>query len=302
MAAERSRSRSKADGDDEKKAGGDAKEPAEKAAENGASKSRSRSKKAGGSSPRRRRRSRSRRKSGSRSRSRSRGKSEENLSPEERLARLRQELEDFTKKHDLDDRAHRIMANMHPFDVRAVMKHPFPTDCRNPTGFVVSVIRKVETEACRAQGYKWDGVDWSEPKKRDPAEAAADRAKRKRMGGSRDRRGRGGGRSRDSRSRSKRRRSRSRRDDRRRGGRGERRRRGGGGRRGSARDSRRKRSRRGGGRRDRRKAGRDGGGGRRRGREKERRGRRGRSPTPSESAYYSEEMYSDDELDYSEYS
>mmetsp|Transcript_86897 Transcript_86897/g.246407 ORF Transcript_86897/g.246407 Transcript_86897/m.246407 type:complete len:149 (-) Transcript_86897:154-600(-) len=85
---------------------------------------------------------------------------------DERLARLRGQLEDFTNKHKLDDRANRIMTNMHPVDAKKVMATPFPKDCRSSTAFVVSVIRKVENEAGRPQGYRWDGRSWSEPKAR----------------------------------------------------------------------------------------------------------------------------------------
>merc|ERR1719384_1561421 len=50
----------------------------------------------------------------------------------------------------------------------------FPQDCRSTIAFVVSVIRKVETEAGRPQGYRWDGRSWSEPKAvRKAAERAA---------------------------------------------------------------------------------------------------------------------------------
>mmetsp|Transcript_75508 Transcript_75508/g.149275 ORF Transcript_75508/g.149275 Transcript_75508/m.149275 type:complete len:206 (-) Transcript_75508:39-656(-) len=104
---------------------------------------------------------------------------------EDRLRRLREQIEDFCGRHRLDDRASRIMANMHPADIRKVVATPFPTDCRNPTAFVVSVIRKVEQEAGRAQGYRWDGRSWSEPKlrgrdsrSRSPCGFAASRGRR----------------------------------------------------------------------------------------------------------------------------
>eukprot|EP00927_Polykrikos_kofoidii_P054343 TRINITY_DN48770_c0_g1_i1.p1 TRINITY_DN48770_c0_g1~~TRINITY_DN48770_c0_g1_i1.p1 ORF type:complete len:219 (-),score=24.10 TRINITY_DN48770_c0_g1_i1:209-865(-) len=82
----------------------------------------------------------------------------------ERCARLQQEIDDFTRKHGVDDRAQRIMLNLHPTDVKNVMATPFPTECRNTTAFVVSTIRKVEKEARRPQSYRWDGKTWSEPR------------------------------------------------------------------------------------------------------------------------------------------
>mmetsp|Transcript_8687 Transcript_8687/g.19030 ORF Transcript_8687/g.19030 Transcript_8687/m.19030 type:complete len:187 (+) Transcript_8687:76-636(+) len=103
-------------------------------------------------------------------------------SPLAERARLREKIEAFADTHKLDDRAVRIMTNMHPVDVKKVMAHPFPEDVRSPSGFVVSVIRKVEGEAGRPPGYRWDGKSWSEPPRR-------------RASGSRSR-SRGGGRSR----------------------------------------------------------------------------------------------------------
>eukprot|EP00411_Alexandrium_monilatum_P020844 CAMPEP_0175208494 /NCGR_PEP_ID=MMETSP0093-20121207/13650_1 /TAXON_ID=311494 /ORGANISM="Alexandrium monilatum, Strain CCMP3105" /LENGTH=102 /DNA_ID=CAMNT_0016501677 /DNA_START=76 /DNA_END=380 /DNA_ORIENTATION=+ len=94
------------------------------------------------------------------SRSRSRG------GQEDKIRRLREEIEDFCSLHKLDERASRIMTNMHPVDIKKVIGTPFPTDCRNATAFVVSSIRKVEQEAGRPQGYRWDGRSWSEPKPR----------------------------------------------------------------------------------------------------------------------------------------
>eukprot|EP00448_Togula_jolla_P003242 CAMPEP_0170603188 /NCGR_PEP_ID=MMETSP0224-20130122/18782_1 /TAXON_ID=285029 /ORGANISM="Togula jolla, Strain CCCM 725" /LENGTH=179 /DNA_ID=CAMNT_0010928059 /DNA_START=160 /DNA_END=696 /DNA_ORIENTATION=+ len=64
------------------------------------------------------------------------------------------------------------MTNMHPVDVKKVMAHPFPEDVRSPSGFVVSVIRKVEGEAGRPPGYRWDGKSWSD--RQGAAAAAAD--------------------------------------------------------------------------------------------------------------------------------
>eukprot|EP00411_Alexandrium_monilatum_P028672 CAMPEP_0175367716 /NCGR_PEP_ID=MMETSP0095-20121207/19806_1 /TAXON_ID=311494 /ORGANISM="Alexandrium monilatum, Strain CCMP3105" /LENGTH=227 /DNA_ID=CAMNT_0016665783 /DNA_START=86 /DNA_END=767 /DNA_ORIENTATION=- len=75
------------------------------------------------------------------SRSRSRG------GQEDKIRRLREEIEDFCSLHKLDERASRIMTNMHPVDIKKVIGTPFPTDCRNATAFVVSSIRKVEQEA-----------------------------------------------------------------------------------------------------------------------------------------------------------
>merc|ERR1719330_1594866 len=94
--------------------------------------------------------------------SRSRSRSPDNL--DDRLSRLREKIEDFASDKKLDDRATRILMNMHPIDVKRVMTTPFPDDCRSTVGFVVSVIRKVEKEAGRPQGYRWDGRSWSEPK------------------------------------------------------------------------------------------------------------------------------------------
>lgn len=112
--------------------------------------------------------------------SRSRSRSPANI--EDKISQLKEKIEDFASDKRLDDRATRILMNMHPIDVKKVMSTAFPQDCRSTTAFVVSVIRKVENEAGRPQGYRWDGRSWSEP--------APERG---------ERRGRGGG---DSRARS----------------------------------------------------------------------------------------------------
>lgn len=103
---------------------------------------------------------------------------------EERVVRIRRKIEDFVEDHGLDDRVSRIMHNMHPRDVEKVLLVNFPDDCRNPSGFVVSQIRKTETEACRPKDYRWDGRSWSEDS-------------RGGGGGKRDRGGRDDGRFRD---------------------------------------------------------------------------------------------------------
>mmetsp|Transcript_9327 Transcript_9327/g.16847 ORF Transcript_9327/g.16847 Transcript_9327/m.16847 type:complete len:154 (-) Transcript_9327:182-643(-) len=113
-------------------------------------------------------------------------------SPGDKRARLREQIERFVDTHKLDDKVCRIMSNMHPADVRRVMDAAFPQDVRNPSGFIISAIRKVEKESDRPQGYRWDGRSWSEPP----------RGRRRESSRSRDR-GRGRGRS-DSRSRSRR--------------------------------------------------------------------------------------------------
>eukprot|EP00928_Gymnodinium_smaydae_P087115 TRINITY_DN7144_c0_g1_i1.p1 TRINITY_DN7144_c0_g1~~TRINITY_DN7144_c0_g1_i1.p1 ORF type:complete len:172 (+),score=28.25 TRINITY_DN7144_c0_g1_i1:155-670(+) len=126
----------------------------------------------------------------SQSRSRSRGGGGNG----DKLLRLRKQIEDFCDKNKLDDKVSRIMTNMHPTDAKQVMDAPFPSEVRSPSGFVISVIRKVEKENQRPQGYRWDGHSWDEP----PKASRGGSRSRSRGGG-----GRGGGRGR-SRSRSRR--------------------------------------------------------------------------------------------------
>eukprot|EP00927_Polykrikos_kofoidii_P079074 TRINITY_DN75861_c0_g1_i1.p1 TRINITY_DN75861_c0_g1~~TRINITY_DN75861_c0_g1_i1.p1 ORF type:complete len:308 (+),score=30.81 TRINITY_DN75861_c0_g1_i1:24-926(+) len=71
--------------------------------------------------------------------------------------RLTKDIHLYASEHGLDDRVTNILLNMHPLDVRKVMARPFPRECRSPAGFVISVIRKVEAEADRPLGYRWDG-------------------------------------------------------------------------------------------------------------------------------------------------
>merc|ERR1719499_2823566 len=79
-----------------------------------------------------------------------------------KLRRLRRKIEDFVDKHKLDDRVARIMNNMHPRDAKIVLKVSFPDDCRSPSCFIVSQIRRTESEAGRPKDYRWDGRSWSE--------------------------------------------------------------------------------------------------------------------------------------------
>mmetsp|Transcript_58231 Transcript_58231/g.131192 ORF Transcript_58231/g.131192 Transcript_58231/m.131192 type:complete len:166 (+) Transcript_58231:77-574(+) len=108
--------------------------------------------------------------------------------PEEKLRKLRAQIEEFVTDHKLDERVGRIMNNMHPVDLKRVLGTPFPTDCRNNTAFVISTIRKTEQEGGRPQGYRWDGRSWSEPKPR-PKDGSRSRSPGRRGGG-----GGGGGR------------------------------------------------------------------------------------------------------------
>eukprot|EP00927_Polykrikos_kofoidii_P074760 TRINITY_DN70792_c0_g1_i1.p1 TRINITY_DN70792_c0_g1~~TRINITY_DN70792_c0_g1_i1.p1 ORF type:complete len:176 (+),score=25.93 TRINITY_DN70792_c0_g1_i1:134-661(+) len=87
-------------------------------------------------------------------------------SSDERRRRLRDEIDDFVEKHKLDDKVLGIMANMHPKDVHKVITTPFPQDVRSPCGFVIASIRKVEKEANRPEGYRWDGINWGDEKSR----------------------------------------------------------------------------------------------------------------------------------------
>ena len=82
---------------------------------------------------------------------------------EERIERLRREIDDFSRDKQLDCRAQRKLLSMHPADAKKVMRTPFPKDCRSTVGFVISVIRKVEAGSGRPQGARWDGRSWDEP-------------------------------------------------------------------------------------------------------------------------------------------
>eukprot|EP00933_Yihiella_yeosuensis_P020118 TRINITY_DN16215_c0_g2_i1.p1 TRINITY_DN16215_c0_g2~~TRINITY_DN16215_c0_g2_i1.p1 ORF type:complete len:174 (-),score=21.77 TRINITY_DN16215_c0_g2_i1:166-687(-) len=117
----------------------------------------------------------------SRSRSRTKKKGSKSRSPEakkgkgrsrsksgdmdERTQRHKEKIDDFASDKKLDERATRILQNMHPVDSNRVMDTPFPEDVRNTVAFVISTIRKVENETGRPQGYRWDGRSWSEPPK-----------------------------------------------------------------------------------------------------------------------------------------
>merc|ERR1712007_406721 len=81
---------------------------------------------------------------------------------EARLRKLRRQIDDYVHKHKLDHRVSGIMQNMHPGDVTKVMQVPFPEDCRNPSGFVVSQIRRTERDVGRPKDYRWDGRSWNE--------------------------------------------------------------------------------------------------------------------------------------------
>eukprot|EP00929_Paragymnodinium_shiwhaense_P074104 TRINITY_DN37908_c0_g1_i1.p1 TRINITY_DN37908_c0_g1~~TRINITY_DN37908_c0_g1_i1.p1 ORF type:complete len:309 (-),score=51.55 TRINITY_DN37908_c0_g1_i1:184-1110(-) len=95
-------------------------------------------------------------KDGSRDRGRSRDRDFDR-----RLKEHQSEIQDFCDKHKLDERVHSILAHMHPKDVRRVISKSWPRDTRNPTGFVVSVVRKVEEKAQRPAGYRWDFKSFS---------------------------------------------------------------------------------------------------------------------------------------------
>mmetsp|Transcript_132720 Transcript_132720/g.233827 ORF Transcript_132720/g.233827 Transcript_132720/m.233827 type:complete len:386 (+) Transcript_132720:157-1314(+) len=153
------------------------------------------------------------------SRSRSSGDNGDS-SLDARIRRLRKKITDFIDNNNLDNRVSGIMQNMHPSDVVKVMEVPFPDECRNPSGFVVSQIRKAERDAGRPKDYRWDEKDWNETAKdkAGPGGRAASRRDHPRDGGKdRDR----SDRDRDRKRSRRRRRSRSRgrrRDRRRRGG------------------------------------------------------------------------------------
>jgi len=150
------------------------------------------------------------------SRSRSSGDNGDS-SLDARIRRLRKKITDFIDNNNLDNRVSGIMQNMHPSDVVKVMEVPFPDECRNPSGFVVSQIRKAERDAGRPKDYRWDEKDWNETAKdkAGPGGRAASRRDHPRDGGKdRDRSDRDRDRKRSRRRR--RSRSRGRRRDRRR--------------------------------------------------------------------------------------
>ncbi|CAK0820949.1 unnamed protein product, partial [Prorocentrum cordatum] len=55
-----------------------------------------------------------------------------------------------------------IMQNMHPKDVDKVISTKFPEECRNPSGFVVAVIRRTERDVGRPLDYRWSGKSLDE--------------------------------------------------------------------------------------------------------------------------------------------
>lgn len=128
---------------------------------------------AAGSAP-----SRSRSRGGKTSRPASRGRStgsrqdrsDDDSQPPDRRGKLRDEIKKFSQTNKLDEKVSSIMLHMHPVDVRRVMNHPFPKEVRSANGFVVSTIRRVEDEAQRAAGYRWDGKSWSDSPRRGWAE------------------------------------------------------------------------------------------------------------------------------------
>lgn len=79
-----------------------------------------------------------------------------------RVRKLRRKIDDYVQRHRLDSRVSGIMQNMHPGDVVKVMEVPFPEDCRNPSGFVVSQIRRTERDAGRPKDYRWNGKTWDQ--------------------------------------------------------------------------------------------------------------------------------------------
>lgn len=116
-------------------------------------------------------RSRSRRRLPSRSRDRStprsKGRSASSGSEagppgDARLRKLRQRIDRYIERNNLDHRVSGIMQNMHPSDVVKVMETPFPEECRNPSGFVVAQIRRTERDVGRPKDYRWNGKNWDE--------------------------------------------------------------------------------------------------------------------------------------------
>eukprot|EP00427_Karlodinium_veneficum_P049813 CAMPEP_0169246130 /NCGR_PEP_ID=MMETSP1016-20121227/34568_1 /TAXON_ID=342587 /ORGANISM="Karlodinium micrum, Strain CCMP2283" /LENGTH=157 /DNA_ID=CAMNT_0009326685 /DNA_START=44 /DNA_END=513 /DNA_ORIENTATION=+ len=101
---------------------------------------------------------------------------------EEKLRRLEDDIKHFCDKHHLNDKVERILSTIHGKDAEDVITTPFPEDCRNPNGFVVSTIRKLEKERARPQGYRWDKTSWEEP----PRAASRERATGPGKGGRRD--------------------------------------------------------------------------------------------------------------------
>eukprot|EP00930_Biecheleria_cincta_P094820 TRINITY_DN8636_c0_g1_i1.p1 TRINITY_DN8636_c0_g1~~TRINITY_DN8636_c0_g1_i1.p1 ORF type:complete len:200 (+),score=29.05 TRINITY_DN8636_c0_g1_i1:54-602(+) len=106
-----------------------------------------------------------------RSRSRSRSKGND-LSFEEKLKRLEDDIRHFVDKHKLEERVERILSTIHGRDAQEILETQFPDDCRNKNGFVVTAIRRLEKERRRPQGYRWDKRSWSEP----PRAASGERA------------------------------------------------------------------------------------------------------------------------------
>eukprot|EP00931_Biecheleriopsis_adriatica_P057557 TRINITY_DN3415_c0_g1_i1.p1 TRINITY_DN3415_c0_g1~~TRINITY_DN3415_c0_g1_i1.p1 ORF type:complete len:169 (-),score=18.96 TRINITY_DN3415_c0_g1_i1:140-646(-) len=113
-----------------------------------------------------------------RSRSRSRSNAKD-VSFDERIRQLEDDIKHFVKKHNLADSVERILSTIHGRDAEDVISTPFPDDCRNKNGFVVSTVRRMEKERRRPQGYRWDKRSFSEP----PRAGSNDRAGPPRRGG-----------------------------------------------------------------------------------------------------------------------
>uniref|UniRef100_A0A7S1ABR9 Uncharacterized protein n=1 Tax=Noctiluca scintillans TaxID=2966 RepID=A0A7S1ABR9_NOCSC len=127
--------------------------------------------------------------------------------PEENEPDLPKKIDLFVQRHKLDTRVRGIMQNMHPSDAMKVIQVMFPDDCRNPSGFVVSQIRKIEYNAGRAgailgrQGGRSGDGDRDRDRDRDRAKDRGGHSLKERRGHGESRHGKRSGR--DARARSR---------------------------------------------------------------------------------------------------